>query len=59
MLQAIVSAEKKDESAKDEADVQEPSTDSTKTLNDKRLNTAMLIAKPKANQALYDNAKCK
>ena len=54
-LKAIASAERKVEPAKEEAFYKRTSDDSTKTLNAKQFNTASSVAKPKANQAFYDN----
>jgi len=52
-VQAIASAERKEEAAKEKADLKSTFDDSTKTLNANQFNTASTVAKPKANQAYY------
>lgn len=52
--QVIANAEKKDETVKSKADVRRTVDDSTKVLYDKNVNTAITIAKPKANQAYFE-----
>jgi len=57
-VQAIASAEKKDETVKSQADPGRIFYDSTKALKDNKiLNSPVSVAKPKANQAYYDNYK--
>jgi TonB family protein len=51
--QAIASAERKDELAKEKVDFKTTIDDSTKTLNDKKFSTASSVAKPNANQEYF------
>lgn len=53
--QVVASAERKDESLKEKADFGRTVNDSTKTLTDKKVDAAISVAKPKANQTYYDN----
>jgi TonB family protein len=52
--QAIASAERKDEPAKEKANFKKTFGDSTKTLNDNNFNAARSVAKPKSNQEYFD-----
>jgi len=53
--QTTANAERKEEIVKSQADFGRSIDDSTKTVNGKKFNAAMPVAKQKANQEYYDN----
>ena len=53
--QVTATTEKKDDLAKEKADLGRTVDDSAKTSSDKNVNASMSVAKPKAKQEYYDN----